>query len=288
MVLKPLSAVLRDGDHIYAVARGTGVNQDGRTNGITVPNLESQAALIRRVLEQAGVKPHQVRYVEAHGTGTAVGDPIEAQALGTVLGKARADAAAALLVGSVKANIGHLEAAAGVAGLIKAALCLKHRQVPPQANLQRLNPAIPFDELRLKVPRQVEPLPEGEGLPCAAVNSFGYGGTNAHAILQQAPAALAQRQRSDDQDETVASERPLLLPLSARDPAALVELARRYAQLMVQPSAPALADICHSAALRPSHHEHRAVFVAATIASMAEQSTGFAEQGGGAPTSLAG
>jgi acyl transferase domain-containing protein len=187
VVLKPLEAARKDGDRIYAIVRGTGVNQDGRTNGISLPNGESQAALIRSVLDQANIAAQQIGYVEAHGTGTAVGDPIEATAIGTVLGKNRPDDMLPLVIGSVKANFGHLEAAAGIAGVIKAALCLEHGQIPPQANLQALNPAIPFADLRLKVPQQLETLPEGEGSVCAAINSFGYGGL---IMMEMADAVL--------------------------------------------------------------------------------------------------
>nr|VFK37306.1 MAG: Beta-ketoacyl synthase, C-terminal domain [Candidatus Kentron sp. TC] len=134
VVLKPLAAARRDGDSIYAVIRGTGVNQDGRTDGITVPNEKAQTALIRRVCERSGVSPNEIAYIEAHGTGTPIGDPKECAALGEVIGQER-DPDDACWVGGVKANIGHLEAAAGVAGVIKTALCLHHRQIPPIANL---------------------------------------------------------------------------------------------------------------------------------------------------------
>lgn len=281
VVLKPLEAARKDGDRIYAIVRGTGVNQDGRTNGISLPNGESQAALIRSVLDQANIAAQQIGYVEAHGTGTAVGDPIEATAIGTVLGKNRPDDMLPLVIGSVKANFGHLEAAAGIAGVIKAALCLEHGQIPPQANLQALNPAIPFADLRLKVPQQLETLPEGEGSVCAAINSFGYGGTNAHVILERMPARPSEMQAHPDQTAAPAIERPLILALSTRDQAALVPLARGYRQLLRKESAPALADVCHSAAVRRSHLEHRVAFVAATAGAMVEQLDAFIEQGVG-------
>jgi acyl transferase domain-containing protein len=188
LVLKPLAAALRDRDRIYAVIRGTGANQDGRTSGITVPNEEAQAALARRVCAAAQVEPFEIGYVEAHGTGTAVGDPIEMAALGRALG-AVAGRSEPLIVGSVKAGIGHLEAAAGVAGVMKAALIVHHRTIAPQAWLQTLNPDIPFAELKLRVPTEVEPFPAAYGQPLVAVNGFGYGGTNAHVVMGPAPAA---------------------------------------------------------------------------------------------------
>jgi acyl transferase domain-containing protein len=186
ILLKPLDAALRDKNEIYALVRGTAVNHDGRTNGIAAPNPQSQEALIRRVYADAHVPLNKVRYVEAHGTGTAVGDPIEASVLGKTFGAGRSGPQRCV-VGSAKAAIGHLEAAAGVAGLIKAALCLHHGEIPPQANLHTPNTKIAFEALGLRLPREREPLLTAGGPIYVGVNSFGYGGTNAHAILEQAP-----------------------------------------------------------------------------------------------------
>ena len=186
LVLKPLADATRDQDQIYAVIRATGVNQDGRTSGITVPNPQAQADLIRRVLSESGLRPEQIGYVEAHGTGTAVGDPLEMAALGETLGRVEGRTAD-LVVGSIKNSIGHLEAAAGVASVIKAALTLHHRQLAPQATLNRLNPAIPFAEHRIRVITEAEPFPADYTTAAVAVNGFGYGGTNAHAVLVEAP-----------------------------------------------------------------------------------------------------
>ncbi|WP_027478890.1 type I polyketide synthase [Curvibacter gracilis] len=188
LVLRPLQAAQADGDRIYAVVRATGCNQDGRTPGITVPCEQAQAELIGQVTARAGLAPAEIGYVEAHGTGTSVGDPIEMAAIGRVLG-AVAGRQTPLRVGSIKSSIGHTEAAAGVASVIKAALTLYHRTVPPQAGLNELNPAIPFDDYRLQVPRAAEPFPAGYARPAASVNGFGYGGTNAHAVLVAAPNA---------------------------------------------------------------------------------------------------
>jgi acyl transferase domain-containing protein/acyl carrier protein len=272
VVLKPLHQAVRDGDLIYGLICGTGSNQDGRTNGITVPNPDAQAELIERVCAEVGIEPKQIRYFEAHGTGTEVGDPLEASALGAVVGKDRSPGDACL-VGSVKANIGHLEAASGVAGLIKTLLCLEHRQIPPIANLQIANPAIPFAELGLRLPRSVELLPVGEGPAYAAVNSFGYGGTNAHVILCEAPAAAPAAGEAESADTA------LLLPLSARSEQALVGLAHRYVELLSAPAAPPLADLCYSAGARRAHHGFRHAVVGSSRATLLEKLSAFAASG---------
>src|SRR5271154_7175914 len=186
LVLKPLADATRDHDRIYAVIKGTGVKQEGCTSTITVPNPDAQMVLIRRVPAEAGVRPEQIGYVEALGTGTAIGDPLEMAAGGEALGRVEGRTTD-LVVGSIKNSIGHLEAAAGVAGVIKAALTLHHRQLAPQATLNELNPAIPFAENRLRVITEAEPFPAGYPQAAAAVNGFGYGGTNAHAVLVEAP-----------------------------------------------------------------------------------------------------
>lgn len=186
IVVKALDEALRDGDRVYAVIKGSGVNQDGRTTGITVPNPDAQAALASRVYADAGIDPSEIGYVEAHGTGTAIGDPLEMAALGRAVGNVDGRTEP-LVVGSVKAAIGHLEAAAGVAGVMKAALVIYHNTIAPQAWLQTLNPAIPFSQLNLRVPTEVEAFPSSYAQPLAAVNGFGYGGTNAHVVLAAGP-----------------------------------------------------------------------------------------------------
>ena len=191
VVLRRLSHARAAGNPIYAMIRGSGVNSDGLTKGISVPNGDAQEALTRRVLKEAGVRSSTIAYVEAHGTGTPVGDPIEATALGRVFSEGRGASDAPLLLGSVKTNIGHLESASGVAGLIKAALCLEHGEIPPNLHFQTPNPAIDFDALKLRVVQQKQQWPEANTPRRAAVNSFGFGGTNAHVILEQAPAEPA-------------------------------------------------------------------------------------------------
>ena len=270
VVLKPLAAAVKDGDEIYAVVRGTGINQDGRTDGIAVPNPLAQEALIRQVYSQAKIGLDQIQYVEAHGTGTAVGDPIEASVLGKTIGANRS-ADNACVIGSVKANIGHLEAAAGVAGVVKACLCLKHRQIPPQANVRKPNPKIPFAEWGLRLPSALEPMPKGNGPRFVGVNSFGYGGTNAHAVLQEAP-ELRRAEQADLRHAHV-------LPISARHEGALKALAQRYLTLLAGSDAPHLSDLCYSAAVRRAHLDHRLAITAETSADVVEQIQAYLDGG---------
>lgn len=246
LVLKPLADATRDQDRIYAVIRGTGVNQDGRTSGITVPNAQAQADLVRRVTAEAGLSPEQIGYVEAHGTGTAIGDPLEMTALGESLG--RVDGRTAdLVVGSIKNSIGHLEAAAGVASVIKAALTLHHRTLAPQARLNQLNPAIPFDQHRLRVITEPEPFPADYPTAAASVNGFGYGGTNAHAVLVEAPQTSGP---------TVRRSPAHVLPVSGRNAEGARQLAQDLLALAADPEADPvmLVDAMWS---RRSHHNHR-------------------------------
>ncbi len=257
MVLKPLSAALRDGESIYALIRGTAVTQDGRTGTITAPSEAAQVRAIRQAQERAGIAPSEVQYVEAHGTGTPIGDPTEARAIGTVLSEGR-PAEERCLIGSVKPNIGHLEGAAGIAGISKVALSLAHRKIPPHLLHGELNPDIPFDELRVRVPTTVEPWP-GAGPARAGVNSFGFGGTNAHAVLEEAPGVKPRA--TEVLQGLDAPAAPLLLPVSARNQRALQASAERLRDFLMKPAAP-LADVAYSSALKREHHEYRATFVA--------------------------
>ncbi|MER6913488.1 amino acid adenylation domain-containing protein [Streptomyces sp. NPDC000594] len=261
VALKRLEDAVRDGDPIHAVVLGSGVNQDGRTNGITVPSADAQVSLVERVCAEAGITPGQVQYMEAHGTSTPLGDPIEANALARALAIGRSPGARCY-VGSVKTNIGHTEAAAGIAGLIKTALSLKHRVIPPHINLERLNPAIDPDTLPYEIPTRVTAWPDHEGPARAAVNSFGFGGTNAHVVLEEAP-------------EPAPAAAPLpvlgrswtLLPLSARTDDALPRVAdgirRELAGEHTEPGAtPAsLADLGHTLAHRRQRLESRLTLV---------------------------
>ena len=247
LVLKSVDAALRDRDRIYAVIVGSGANQDGHTKGITVPNGVAQRDLARAVCEKAKLAQHEIGYVEAHGTGTPVGDPIEVTALGEAYGLAELRTSP-LLVGSVKPSIGHLEAAAGVAGVIKAALAIHHRTIPPQAWLENLNPAIPFSDLNLEVVTQTTAFPTPSGRAIAAVNGFGYGGTNGHVILAQAPDMPAP-----------ATERPsiALFPISAasNDSVRAVAAAMRS----TVGCASSIDDLCSAAWSRRAHHPFRTV-----------------------------
>ena len=185
VVLKRLADAVRDGDRVLAVVRGSAVNQDGRSNGLMAPNPVAQTAVLRAACSNAGVLPRDVDYVEAHGTGTLLGDPIEARALGTVYGRGRPEGSP-LCVGSVKTNLGHLEAAAGVAGFIKAVLAVQRGHIPPNQHFETPNPHIPFQQMRLKVVAEQTDWP-GAGPRRAGVSSFGIGGTNAHVVIEQAP-----------------------------------------------------------------------------------------------------
>ncbi|MEU4311768.1 SDR family NAD(P)-dependent oxidoreductase [Nocardia sp. NPDC024068] len=247
VVLKKLDDALRDGDRVYAVVKATGSNQDGRTAAITVPNADSQEALARTVCERSGLAPEQITYVEAHGTGTPVGDPIELRALGSVYGAAAARQQS-LGVGSLKATLGHTEAASGIASVIKSALALRHRTIPPQGWLNEPNPDIPFADLNLHIQLEPRPLPADAAPMAIAVNGFGYGGTNAHTILQEfRPAATA----------AAAGPRHHLgvLPVSARSAPAVRAMAGRFADLLAAGADP--DHLAEAAWTRLAHHSFR-------------------------------
>src|SRR5579883_1785243 len=186
VVLKRLSDALAAGDPIHALIRGSAFNQDGRSSGLTVPNGLAQQAVIRQALAQADARPGDIDYVEAHGTGTALGDPIEVQALGKVYGPEHSQQHP-LLIGSVKTNIGHLEAAAGIAGLIKTVLILEHQEIPPHLHFRNPSPYIAWDALPVHIPLERSPWQRAERPRMAGVSAFGYSGTNVHAILEEAP-----------------------------------------------------------------------------------------------------
>ncbi|WP_131786609.1 polyketide synthase, partial [Protofrankia symbiont of Coriaria ruscifolia] len=197
VVLKPVAAALADGDRIYAVIRGCAVNSDGATESLTIPSTQAQQDLARAAAGRAGVDPRDVQYVELHGTGTAVGDPIEAAALGAAYGAGR-PADDPLLVGSVKTNIGHLEGAGGIAGLVKTVLAITHRVIPPSLNFVTPNPRIPFEELRLRVVTARRPWPHDDLPLLAGVSSFGIGGANCHVVLGEAPRALPEVSKASE------------------------------------------------------------------------------------------
>ncbi|MCU1656280.1 MAG: hypothetical protein JWO57_936, partial [Pseudonocardiales bacterium] len=271
VVLKPLAQAELDGDRIYAVIRGTAVNQDGRTQGITVPSGAAQEVNFRTALADARVAPRDVGYVEAHGTGTPVGDPIEANALGRVLATGREPEQVAL-IGSIKTNIGHLEAGAGIAGLIKAALSVYHRRIPPSLHYQAPNPDIDFDGLHLAVPTATTPWPERYARAIASVNSFGFGGTNANVVLEEPPGTRGET------NTLPAASTPMVLTLSARSETALKRLASAYAERLE--SGPVdLEGIGGNLALRRSHHGHRLAVVTADAEDAAAKLRGYAADG---------
>ncbi len=252
VVLKPLAQALDDGDRIYAVVRGSAVNQDGRSNGIMAPNGQAQEAVLREAYQRAGIAPGQVQYIEAHGTGTSLGDPIEVQALVNVLSVGRQEGHKCAL-GSVKTNIGHAEAAAGVVGIIKTLLAFQHRLLPPILHFRDPNPLIPFKELPLFVQQSLGPWPQPSEPLIAGVSGFGFAGTNAHLVLEEAPPS------SPDRDRANLAPRACLLPLSARTPEALRALARAYSDFLssAAQSNLALRDICYTASVRRGHLNYR-------------------------------
>ena len=238
VVLKRLSDAVRDGDRLLAVVRGSAVNQDGRSNGLLAPNPAAQMAVLRAAYANAGVPPHEVDYVEAHGTGTLLGDPIEARALGTVLGRGRPEESP-LLIGTVKSNLGHLEAAAGVAGLIKAVLAVQRASIPGNLHFHTPNPHIPFDQLRLKVVAEQQDWPLMPHPRRAGVSSFGFGGTNAHAVIEQAPVSVPVIREADPAVTT--------LVLSGKTPERIATLAASLAEWLEDEGAGVrLPDVAHT------------------------------------------
>jgi acyl transferase domain-containing protein len=263
LVLKRASDARADGDRVIALIRGSAANQDGRSNGLTAPNGLAQEAVLRDALADARCEPGEVGFVEAHGTGTSLGDPIEVQALQAVIGSQR-PAKPPLRVGSVKAGIGHLEAAAGVAGVIKVAMALQHREIPGQVNLQQLNPFIPWSEMAIEVPRQLTPwAAPAKGPRLAGASSFGFSGTNVHLVLQEAPDAQVAA-------EPAPARKTHLLPVSARSDGALRELCGTLAATLAS-SPVALDDIAHTLGAGRAHFAHRAVVAIASTAQAAER-----------------
>lgn len=255
VVLKRLRDALADNDNIIAVIQGSAVNQDGHSNGFTAPSSAAQQAVIRQALENAGVAASQISYVEAHGTGTPLGDPIELESLEAVIGSQRTPAAPCM-VGSVKTNVGHLEAAAGIAGLIKVALSLKHRAIPPHLHFTKLNPHAAQANGSLSIPTELHEWGRETEKLYAGLSSFSLGGTNAHLVLAEAPTPAPLAEERDEESR----ERVHLLPISARSEEALAALARAYREQLQQPShedGPSLFDVAYTASLRRSHLPYR-------------------------------
>lgn len=257
--LKRLSDAQRDGDRILAVIRGSAANQDGKTSGITVPNAISQTRLIHEALDDARLEPEAIDYIEAHGTGTALGDPIEIEALQAAFGAAR-DSTAPLPVGSVKSNFGHTEAAAGVAGLFKAMLCLMHRELPPSLHCEPPNPRIDWASSPVKPVARLQPLAARDERLHAGVSSFGFGGSNAHVILEEAPPQPVESKPWPGELH--------VLPLSAAGPEALRQLVQSYAADALAAPEAELSGICHWAAVGRSHFKERIAAVGRTAHEM--------------------
>ncbi len=276
VLLKRLSRAIADGDPIQGVILGTSINQDGHTNGISLPSPEAQARLVQDACRDAGIAPEQIGFVEAHGTGTAVGDPIEAHALAEALCRNRS-ADAPLPIGSIKTNLGHLETAAGIAGLLKAMLVIKNGQIPPSLHFSTPNPNIDFEKLKLRVPTQLESFPNGTAERIAGINSFGFGGANAHVILGEPPPIRSEKTLA------LPGSRPWPLMLSARSEKSLRMLAANLCEWVKEHanangSSPVLPDLTYTLGVRRNHHPHRLTLVSTNWAELAEELDLFARK----------
>ncbi len=274
VLLKRLSQAIADGDPIHGVIIGTALNQDGHTNGISLPSAQAQARLVRDACADADIDPSQIGFVEAHGTGTAVGDPIEAHALAEALCEDRSEESP-LLIGSVKTNLGHLETAAGVAGLVKALLVLKHGRIPASLHFETANPNIDFVALKLRVPTTLEPFPATVGARIVGVNSFGFGGANAHVLLTEAPSHLQTEHLGTDPN------RAWPLVLSARSEEALRSSALRLSAWLDERSnangnSPVLPELTYTLGAKRNHHPYRLTLVAQSIGEVIHEFNGYA------------
>ncbi|WP_041233336.1 type I polyketide synthase [Cylindrospermum stagnale] len=265
VILKRLSDALRDRDPILATIRGSVVNHDGRSLTLTTPASSAQESMLRQAIENARIEPKQVQFVETHGTGTPLGDPIEVIALAKVLGQNRQEP---LVMGSMKTNMGHLGAAAGVASLIKVVLSLQHSHIPPNLHFDKPNPRIPWHKLPVTVPTELTPWPEHEP-KLAGVSAFGMSGTNAHVILEEAP-KLPQVELSTGVIEPIYH----LLTLSAKSEKALNDLTHRYLTFLDK-TEDSLANICYTSAAGRSHFAHRLAIVANSKENISQQLDAF-------------
>ena len=261
IVLKRLSDALANGDPILAVIRGTAVNQDGPSGGLTVPNGPSQVAVIRQALANGAVDPASISYIEAHGTGTSLGDPIEVGALGKVFGKNHS-VEQPVIIGSAKTNIGHLEVAAGIAGLMKVVLQLQQQKIAPSLHFKQPNPYINWSQLPLQVSTQLTPWQTHGQTRMAGVSSFGFSGTNAHIILEEAPTPTVGANDHSPLQEDYIERSAHLLTLSAKTQTALAELVRNYQNYLKTHPELGVADICYSASTGRTHFNHRLAIVA--------------------------
>jgi acyl transferase domain-containing protein/NADP-dependent 3-hydroxy acid dehydrogenase YdfG/acyl carrier protein len=264
VVLKRLDDALRDGDRIHALVRGSAVNQDGTSAGLAAPNVQAQKALLRRALDVARVSEDQIGYLETHGTGTSLGDPIEVEALAEAIGvPAKSKGSTRCALGAVKSNVGHLEGAAGIAGVVKAVLALENEVIPPNLHFTKLNPHIALDGTPFVIPTAPLAWPRGEAARFAGVSAFGWSGTNAHVVLEEAPPRTVAA--------PVTRAGPRLLPISARTPEALPAMARRYAEHLAGEGArDSLDAIATTAAIRRTHHAYRLAVCGESHAAIAE------------------
>jgi len=268
VVLKRLSDALKENDIILAVIKGSASNQDGVTSALTVPNGLAQQQLIHRALEDAGVSPADIGFLETHGTGTSLGDPIEVQSLSEIFAGHR-DKDYPLVLGAVKSNIGHLEAAAGITGLIKAVLCLQNKEIPPNLHFKTINPRIDLEKIPAFIPTRAMPW-NTDGKPrISGVSAFGFSGTNAHVIAAEAPGR--EKKQDADKQREVPVKFLHILALSAKDQPALNALTREYKNYLAEHPAAELADLCYTANVCRMHFPYRAVFTAESAGHLVEQ-----------------
>jgi len=272
VVLKRLKDAMADRDNILAVLRGSAINQDGRSSGLTAPNGLSQQSVIQKALKNARIQADEVGYLEAHGTATSLGDSVEIGALGEVFGD-KNKRSEPLIVGSVKANIGHLEAAAGIVSLIKVILCLQNEKIPPQIHFQNPNPQINWSELALKITTEEIPLPQSQTSKVAGVSAFGFSGTNAHVIVSQPP-ALNPRVLDKKKVDFPA----YLFTLSAKSPTAKIALVEGYCAFLKNHPHLSLADVCFTANAGRSHFNYRLAAVISSLSELRQKLTDFLEK----------
>ena len=275
IVLKRVSDAIAAGDNILAVISGSAINQDGRSNGLTAPNGLSQQAVIRQALNNAQLEPQEISYLETHGTGTSLGDPIEVNSLKQVLMSGR-ESSQPLFLGSVKTNIGHLEAAAGIAGVIKVVLSLQHQQIPPNLHFETLNPHIDLNGSPVKIPRKLYSWKSDRRR--AGISSFGFGGTNAHIILEQAPLVQNNHQqnleKTTGESQSIAALQPLphaLFAISAKTQSALKTLADSYEKYLRHQSNTSLLDLCFSLSIGRNQFSERLAIAASSVEQLQEK-----------------
>ena len=270
VLLKRLADAQAAGDPICAIIRGSAINHDGHSRTVTTPNGQAQCDLLRQALRQANLAPHQVQYVEAHGTGTELGDPIEVFAIADAFCQGRAEAQAGpLAIGSVKSNVGHLNAAAGMAGLFKVVLALQSEELPPTLHINQLNPRIPWQQLGITVPTTVTPWPAAGAPRIAGLSAFGLSGSNAHLIIEEAP--RTQQATRNQAAQAQSNAQPQLFTLSAQSDAALHAYARQYTAFLAEQPTIDLRDLCYTVQVGRSHFAHRLAIVCDSVAQLQEK-----------------